>query len=475
MWPTPWSLPLLVFGLLPLGYVAITAARRGLAELVSLKCVGVLFLWTGYHLSPWIYYFLENWDRFLLVDDLLDDGLAFSTLAMVVFIAGCTVAERGKHDEQDASCEAAIQAVRPVRGIHLAWLCAGLVMLFLIRVGGLSEAWASTSDRGIRGLELRGTVLFYVAMLHPMLALATACMTALYVLQSPPGLQARRIGQGFLCLLVASLDAIWNFSRSAGYPFAVLAFVMLRARGRRGAGIAVACVAIAGFLGSVAYSSRSQYHPGLGNFLKAATGRHASVEEPDGIAQALAGETNPLDAMSAWTLKASLVDSEQPTFSEEGIAALLVLQPLPSFLLPTRPIGPSLNEVRGLDDTIGLTTPALAEAYYAFGVWGVWVMVPLGLGAGWLDRQFRHRPGLVAWFSVVLYFASFPLGLHNGLRAASRLPIYALAAVAIARQIRGMTQPPGETASVGEGIRACSLAPRVSRAAYPRRHAGIKT
>jgi hypothetical protein len=265
--------------------------------------------------------------------------------------------------------------------------------------------------------------------------------------------------------LAASLEAVWNFSRSAGYPFAVLAFVMLRTRGRDGAKIAAVGMAIAAFLGGVGYSSRSQYYPGLGNFFQAVAGSHRAGEKPDGSAIRWAAEMNPLDAMSAWTLKASLVDAQGPTLADDGVAAVLALQPLPSFLVPTPPIGPSLNEVRGLDDVVGLTTPALAEAYYAFGFWGVWVMVPLGLGAGWMDRQFCSRPSLVALFGLVLYFASFPLGLHNGLRAASRLPIYAVAGVVIARKIARIDMLGAEEVQIGAVIDDRRLAPRSPHAA----------
>lgn len=61
------SLALLIIGIIPLIYVAILIRRYGIPEALSLRPVGVVFIWIGYHLSPWLYFATgQTWDHFFV-------------------------------------------------------------------------------------------------------------------------------------------------------------------------------------------------------------------------------------------------------------------------------------------------------------------------------------------------------------------------------------------------------------------------
>ena len=88
MWPTEQTLPLLLFGTLPLAYVAAKVARNP-AEFISLRTCGTLLVWVGYQLSAWIAYMSNLTPKnFVLVPSFIDEGLLFSTMCLLCFLCG---------------------------------------------------------------------------------------------------------------------------------------------------------------------------------------------------------------------------------------------------------------------------------------------------------------------------------------------------------------------------------------------------
>ena len=89
MWPSDNTVYLLIFGLIPLAYVILLVKKNGYQELSSLRFSGILLIWVGYQLSPWISYFTnEAWDNYLLVLDYVDVAILFSSIAMIAFLWG---------------------------------------------------------------------------------------------------------------------------------------------------------------------------------------------------------------------------------------------------------------------------------------------------------------------------------------------------------------------------------------------------
>ncbi|NQT15661.1 MAG: hypothetical protein HQ582_23090 [Planctomycetes bacterium] len=428
MWPTSDSLPLLLAGLLPLAYVAYVVSRRGLGEFMSLGCIGTLFMWGGYHLSPWLCYWSGLWSNSVLVEDYVDDGLAFSTWCILAFIAGYEYL-MGKQQSSQIDGATIEAMLPPVQTKWLVGLSILTLVMFVIRAEGFAEAWQSSVARGVNNWREIRTVADRVyqltALLYPVSALCLSTVASIYVLQAQSHDLIKRCAFGLFCLIVASVEGLWSFSRDAGCPFLIFSFVALTLRGRRAVVLAVPCALIILCLGGIGRNYRQVYNPGLGNFMAAAIhGNQEEISDQDG--PLLTANLNPLSAIEAWSLKASLVESDRLAGCGDAVSLLWNLHPFPSLLVPTCQIGQDLTEVMGTVGSSGVTTPALAELFHAFGNWGILLMIPVGMVYAWFEGMSRRKPTVVSFLCLVLCFASFPVGLHNGVRAMSRLPVYAL-------------------------------------------------
>lgn len=428
MWPTEHSLLLLLIGLLPLAYVVYVVFRRGLAELMSLGCLGVLFMWCGYHLSPWLYFWSGEWTSTILIEAFIDDGLFFSTFCMLTFVAGYEYSMKKHRNVRVADME----MIHLLPAVRIKWLLALVLLtavMFVIRAEGFSEAWQSSVARGVRNwreIDTLGDRLCQInAVLYPVAALCLSLTVAIYILQSRPCDIFKRYALGLSCLVVAMLEGVWSFSRDAGSPLLIFAFVALKLQGHRAIPLALACIISILWLGGIGRNYRQTYYPGLGNFLSATV--YGTPEEiSDGSDPIVTANINPLSAIDAWTLKASLVETDRAEGWNDAMLLTWNLHPFPSLIVPTAQIGQDLTEVMGTVGFSGVTTPALAELYYAFGWYGFLLMFPVGMVYAWFDGMLRREPSVIAFICLVLCFASFPVGLHNGVRAMSRLPIYAL-------------------------------------------------
>lgn len=437
-WPTENSLFLLLLGLLPLVYVVAVVIRRGVDEVTSLGCMGVLFIWIGYHLSPWLSYYSGDWftwATFMIAFDYIDAGLIFSTLCMFGFIIGYE-AVMSRHRRLFREVASRVFQVPKVPTVGLLVFTAVVFVLVPVETGGLQELWSSGSIRCETQFEERTAwerFLFVLATVNIVLDTLLACLASMYILQPSRLEPATRYGCGLLGLLVASLTSFWNFSRAAGYPFLLLGFLAIKLQGRRGAVPAVLCLAFVMWAGSVGIRYRAAYTCGLNNFLDAAFQGRANEDVPDSVTQdsLLSPAINPLCAVEAWTRKAWLIEVENPSAAYEGFTVFWNLHPFPSFLVPHMNTGPDLTEVMNTTGSCALPSPVLGELFYAFQYWGALLAIPTGMIYGWFESQSRRKLSLVSLICIILCFASFPTALHSGIRRASRLIVYGLILLAI--------------------------------------------
>lgn len=428
MWPTPDTPLYLGLGLIPVLYVLMLIARLGLKEALSLRTAGVAFIWVGYHLSPWLAYISnEPWISFLLVSGHVNDGLLFSSLCMFGFIIGYGFI-LGYGAPPKALRKYSHLQFPKVKAKWLIWLSIISVALFIVSVGGIDEVWISSRARGAGQFDARdlaGKILHMLKVITIAFNIVVVCVAGLFIIQNKrkPLLQAL----GWLSIFIASLRMIWWFSRGAGFGFIILAFLALRVGGRRRIVLAAASIAMALYLGSVGLNERGMYSPGLGSFLQAVW---TPSNNGDGAPTTMLFTTpnsNPLDAMAAWTRKTQTRHQDMPSIGDMILPFLWNLNPLPSEIFPLAKIGESLSTVMGTVGSTGLTTPALAEIYYVFGYPGSIVMAIFGAICAWFEKLTITRPGPISSIGLLLTFVSFPIGLHSSTRAMTRPVLYAYA------------------------------------------------
>ena len=432
MWPNESTVWLLFAGLTPLVYATALVTRYGVKELSSLRFLGVVFIWIGYHFSPWQSYLTgEMWDTYLLVPSQIDDALLFTTFAMFAFLIGYARVFQRKHARLRGrmSGQFALPRVKPD---WVVWLGAIVLVLTITTVGGIEEFWASQFTRGYGQFEERdllGTIGQMLGVIRLPLEVMLGMMASLLILRANGSGSAYLLG--FTALLVASLSSMWGFSRAAGFPFLFLAFLAFRMKARRSAGVALACMVLAFYLGSVGSHERHN-NPGIANFTKAAFGVGEKSALTSGVEESIPF-INPLDAMPAFTRKAEQRLLEpSPLFTVVG-KFFWNLNPLPSEIVPLYPLGRGLADVMGTLGYVGLTTPAFAEAYYVFGLAGVGIVALLGAALAWFERLTVIRPGVVSSIAVTLVFMSVAVGLHSSMRAMTRPMVYATFLVVLAR------------------------------------------
>ncbi len=432
MWPTENTIDLLFLGLLPLAYIAYRIVRYGVAEIVSMRAIGILFVWMGYHLSAWIVYVTdERWMNFLLVPSLIDEVLLFSSLCMVAFLLGFHAVSKNTAYHLYHSNKVEQLKIPNIKRKWLLWLSLMSMGSFIFSVHGLDEILRSSVPRGHLDARFFGReggfieqIRHVVKILSPIAAITLACMAALYVFGGKH-LTVERLLIGGLCLLVGSLEGIWSFSRDAGMPFLIFAFIALWVRGSRALGFAITASVLVYFLGSIGLEQRGKFYPGLANFADAAV-QYVSNEkrfrdENDGISV----DSNPLGSVEAWTKKISLLPKEENSDIELIGKFILRLQPFPSAIVPIPEIGPDLTVVMKSVGRSGITTPAYAEIYYALGYGGLIVIFIVGGIMAWFEGVAKRKPNVVTLVCVLLCFISWPLGLHNGIRAMTRPLLYA--------------------------------------------------
>lgn len=423
-WPTEYTGYLLFLGILPLVYAVFQVFKNGPRELVSLRFTTILFVWLGYHFSPLASYATGvRWDYYLLVPKYIDDGLLFSTLVLFAFILGYSFSNRvPNYANHLHRMSYSLPYVKPKWLLIMAFIS---VAAFTIEVGGIEEAWRSSVARGagqFHGRDFAHKILHLVGLISQVISVILAGMAAITIVNVKQTSAARKVA--WLCLLIACLKGIFLFSRGAGAPFVVLAFMALRYRGKRGVAPALIALVVAFFLGYVGLHQRGFSNPGIGNFLEAAATTMGLSDASNPMASMMDNSVNPLDAMPAWTRK---VDSGGGVANfSYWLEFLLNMNPIPSEILPPSRIGPDLAQVMGTEGIVGLTTPALGENFYVFGYVGAIFGIILGMLFGWVEKQAILHPSIWAEIMLILCFVSVPISLHSTVRAFTRPVEYGL-------------------------------------------------
>jgi hypothetical protein len=397
-------------------------------------------MWIGYHLSP-MYSFLtgEIWDSFLLVRTHIDQGLLFSSLCMFAYLYGFGLVS--KRTDKRLLTNVRSKFIMPrVRDEVLIGIAVVSFLMFFIEVGGFDEMWRSSHHRG-DGQFLQRDFWGKIARINSVLSTpvhtALACIASLYILQSRR--KIIRLAAGWFSLLVASFSSISFFSRGAGFSFILFSFIALRAKGKKALPVAIVSVCFAVYLGSVGLNARGGNYPGLGNFLDAVFAESDSEKEesaifiPDSM-------RNSLEAMAPWTRKAEAAELEGATVTVMGPRFIWNLNPLPSEFVPLAPLGQGLAKIMGTYGSVGLTTPAFAELYYAFGLFGFLFMIPMGAVYSWFERLTSLKPGAVSSICFIICFISFPLGLHSTMRAMTRPLLYAFVFIIASKYVARFIQ-----------------------------------
>jgi len=432
MWPTENTFDLLLFGLLPLIYVVHRIIRYGVTELVSMRTIGIVFVWMGYHLSAWIVYITdERWRNFLLVPSLIDEALLFSSLCMIAFLFGFNVLSEKNTYSNIYSSKIKNLELPEINSNWLIWLSLIMIAAFIFRVHGFDEVLRSSVPRGHLDEQFFGReggliekIRHIVQVLYPIFGIVLACMAALHVLERRV-LTIDRLMTGVLCLLAGSLEGIWSFSRDAGMPFLIFAFIALWVRGSRALGFAVAATTMVYFLGSIGLDQRGNFYPGLANYMDATVQYISNEKSYDHEYDGISVDSNPLGSVEAWTKKISLLDKDESSGIELIGKFILRLHPFPSAIVPIPEIGPDLTVVMNSVGVSGITTPAFAEIFYALEYGGVIFVFIIGSVIAWFENIARKKPSAIALVCVLLCFISWPLGLHNGIRAMTRPLLYA--------------------------------------------------
>lgn len=425
------SLLLLILGLSPVAYVITLSVKYGFSEVISLRPVGILFFWIGYHLSPWIYYFTGTpWDSFLLVPYEINTGLLFSTLCNIFYLAGYAYIFR-KRD--------AIYRIKNQSNYHInisykivLLLCFLVFIVSVITVGGLDELWSATRGRGEGQFVVRdwiGKINRMLTVLQTPLTLMLVIVSSLLVLKRTKSPMVRVLG--IVGLLIASLYGMYGFSRGSGFPFILFIFIALRLKGLRFLPYAALIIIPAIYLGSVGLNERGNYNPGVGNFLSAMF--NPQVQSSATKQHSLAEWVNPLDAQASFTRLADSITWQQPSAWDLGPKLIWNLNPLPSEIVPLYQVGMGLAEMMGTVGSTGITTPSFAQLYFVFGYAGSLALLVIGLLSSWFEKRFVHNPTLLNIFFVIVVFAAFPVGLHSGLRPMTRPFVYAIALILLFR------------------------------------------
>lgn len=426
MWPTNHTLLYLIFGLVPLLFVARWVVLYGIQELLRFRSIGTIVTWVGYQYAPWAVYFSgKPFHNFLVVSGYLDKGIVFSALCMIFFMAGASFKPMPQSHEF-ARVRATL--MRPVRFelIVLAFVLSLGTLLMI--TGGIGELLHSAHPRGWGQFDQRVTLssnlLQMVSATRPFLDLALAVGSASLLFSS----RASRFQKTFawIGILTSMLENIDGFSRAAGWPLCVVAAYAFAVGSKHKWLIGTTCVLAFAWLGSVGYHGRGLTNPGIMNFVEVASNPQVLTEQ---AATKSSGNTDyPFDAMSPWTRRAFATDLAPPDLVMAVKTLLEQLDPLPSELTHPPTMGEDLAITMGTYGSTGITTPALGEVYWVGAFTALWIPLLAGLMFNYLERITLSLPSFWGWLMRLMCFLCFPISLHQGIRGASRPLVYCLLA-----------------------------------------------
>ncbi len=427
-----------VIAALTLGFLMVSVAAmkavlgRGQSFLQpDIACV--LFMWSGYHLSPLIAIATaSHWRAFMLSTSHIEESLWMSLAAMICFLFGFRILKTRDDQARFALQSWSDRSIAILnQGNHISklhiWLLATLVFTcFVITAGGFSELWNASYDRGAgnwleRTLEVR--LIRLIAVLLPVMSMALIAVAAISSVSSE-----RSFSKNFTiisALFIASINSLHSFSRGAGVAFlsvAVIRFVLL---GRRDWKVFLLASFAALWVGYVGYEYRSEYNPGIGNYLEAAARSFMEVPEFDFSSsqneELLKPEDNLLSATEAYTAVSSYLEQERISPFEDILEFVFNLHPFPSGLVGLADRGVELTEVFHTRGNVGLTTPTLADLYVTFGPTTPLFYFALGLLYHFMLIQIRNYGPMVEPVLLLLLFVAWPISLHSSFRAQWRI------------------------------------------------------
>lgn len=432
-WTTLFDLVWLVVGLVPVIFVAWRTIVFGVSSLIALDSIFIGSTWLGYHLSPWLAIFSGYWASRELVFEYVTVGLAFSCIAMYIFMAayGAQVGGGRGSDALFDRIKRALYIFNPNLWLVLALSLAsfGLTVLMAGNIGTLWDATLDSIPTGsITASPFFAKIGRILVILASNLAVAVAILGGLLLFKKNRSLAD--ISVGLLAIVAATLPRAFDFSRFAGYAFIIAALIGVYKRQSKALSSIVILFLLGVWLSWTGWASRSEYPDGVANFAVAmfdVKEADSSILDPPGKNMFVNPSHNPLNAIDRFTTRAwtKSLDSAEDAF--DGLKGLvLALQPFPSVFVSFRvQAGQDLEDVLGVKSH-QITTPAFGELYYWFGLWGLAFIYPAGRFSKWADRRRVNQGSIISlllWGSVALGFA---IGLHSGVRAMTRAIVYML-------------------------------------------------
>ncbi len=430
-WLTQSAWLALSLGVIVLAFVLANAyfyARRGFLR-SDAGCV--IFMWTGYHLSPWLAIMSDGqWSGPILQVEHVERGLWLSLASMVAFVVGFTIANAGSSEGNSRAARAArtISASGWVRERHL-WLAAiFLIGVFVYQIGGWSEVWEASYGRGSRSWQaatLKVRIERFVNVIQPIVVLGIVVFASLHsCLRSKS--QTKLLTVSFV-LVAASLTGLHSMSRGAGFPFILCGAIRLATLGKSSLRSSALLFLFGFWICYVGINFRGIGKPGLGTWLRGAV---ASVTTPPsntrafnrlGGTSSLKPSQNFLSAIEPFTTVVSVLEGKSKSPFHDLDQFVFNLHPLPNSVLPLAKRGVDLTAHFGSTGKVGITTPALGDIYSTFYWWTPIFYGLLGALFAFIERFSKDTP---TWFEctvLLLLFISWPVSLHSWFRSQWRL------------------------------------------------------
>ncbi len=435
MWPTTVTYVCLTLGALALASVGRRWYIAGTSALVELPSIFIVCMWFGFHLSPLLFILSGEWDSFLLVEEYLDRALVYTTGAMLVFPCGYYWHAKRRPLEplntQNPNSVSHDITLRLVVIFSVAYL-----VLVGLRTEGLGNLWNDTRYRAdlrdIGGITHVGDVLIgpvgIVLTVFSAYGLLTVSRSRHVLLHSA------------ICavgLITGSLDSLYDFSREAGLGIFVLAVLSVKLQTRRCHATVPVYLMFVLLLMTVSMNERGRNPCGVRNFF-IATGRVVAESLVPSREKTFAiALYNPIDFMAPWTTRAYYGSGHDGEDWLSRCATYAIwTSPIPSPILPVECPVVSLTRILGTEDICGINTPATAESYTLLGRFGFFLWAFLGIAYRDIEHRASGLPGIVRVAIFLFLCASFPLAMHNGLRAGLRPVWYCVFTILVLSVIR---------------------------------------
>ncbi len=426
-WPTIWTTPLLLIGLIPLAYVAFKALFARRAEGLSLRVWSVLILWIAYHASPFLAHFFSiPWTSvfFDIAEQYIDYGLLCSDLCIFAVLWGYHLGcPQGIQRRQSLAVILGRLNVSATALILLTGACAAL---FVVSVGGWGQVWTSTEARGTfqwMDADFWWRVRHAAKVAGGIISPTLAALATIYALRHEH--RGMRMVLAAVVIAISMCQSAHGFSRTTGLSLIIPGVLILNLRGIRAWRLSSVVIAAGLYLSMVGLTQRPNYDPGVGSYLEA-TMSGIELEREQQSATLDLGSIHPLAAIERFTIKAEIKEVEQPDPLVMASHFLWNLHPFPSVIVPLKDLGTEPTEYLGLTNKSGVPSPALGELVYAFGMPGCIFFAIMGCVYGRFDRLRAQQPGIVSSVCYFLCVVSIGASTHAGCRTWTRFVFYAL-------------------------------------------------